>query len=272
MVSTTHVYGVDVSEDTAVEAEVIERLPVETEDAAADIVRLDDSAIIGAMQGAAIEDYVYSFRQGGKVVEGLTLEGINEAANQRGGIDVELISVEDEETCFKAMVKATDTLTGSARIGAYLQPKVIKSKGGGARVNEFAYTMAVHKAQRNAVKQLLPVPVLKRVMAHYLGRPMPPMDPEGEDQSLPKGDVNQRACFAAFNAMKSELNRTGITDKDFWNWVKGRYGVESRSDMTPENYAELAAEMNAARQNATQFGELTMKVKPTGVTPENIDF
>jgi|10_taG_2_1085330.scaffolds.fasta_scaffold02887_15 hypothetical protein len=271
MESTTVAEVVE-AEDTVVEAEVVERLPVETEDAAADIVRLDDRAIINAMQGAAIEDYAFSFKQGGKLVEGLTLEGINEAANQRGGIDVELISVDEEDTCFKAMVKATDTLTGSARIGAYLQPKEIQLRTGGVKVNEFAYTMAVHKAQRNAVKQLLPVPVLKRVLAHYLGKPMPPMDPVGETQPLPKGDVNQRACFAAFNSLKAELNRTGITDKEFWTWVKERYGVESRSEMSPENYAELASEMNAARQDATQFGELTMKVKPTGATPEEIDF
>ena len=262
---------IDVEGEVTRTADVV-RLPVEVEDSATEIARLDDRSIIAAMQGAAIEDYVYSFRQGGKVVEGLTLEGINECANQRGGIDVDLISVEDEEDCFKAMVKATDTLTGSARIGAYLQPKVTKSAKGGTRVNEFAYTMAVHKAQRNAVKQLLPVAVMKRVMAHYLGKEMPPMGPEGEDISPPKGDANQRACFGAFSALKSELNRCGISDKDFWNWVKKRYGVESRSDMTPENYAELAAEMNAARSDSAQFGELTMKVKPTGTGTSDIPF
>ena len=34
--------------------------------------KVDDQAIIQMMTGQAIKDYVYSFKQGGKVVEGLT--------------------------------------------------------------------------------------------------------------------------------------------------------------------------------------------------------
>ena len=41
---------------------------------------VDDRAIVEMMTGQAIEDYVYSFKQGGRTVEGLTLAGINEAA------------------------------------------------------------------------------------------------------------------------------------------------------------------------------------------------
>ena len=48
--------------------------------------QVDDQAIVEMMTGQAIQDYVYSFKQGGKTVEGLTLAGINEAANRRGGI------------------------------------------------------------------------------------------------------------------------------------------------------------------------------------------
>ena len=36
--------------------------------------KVDDQAIIQMMTGQAIKDYVYSFKQGGKVVEGLTVE------------------------------------------------------------------------------------------------------------------------------------------------------------------------------------------------------
>lgn len=45
---------------------------------------VDDQFIIEMMTGQTIQDYVYFFKQGGHVVEGLTLAGINEAANRQG--------------------------------------------------------------------------------------------------------------------------------------------------------------------------------------------
>ena len=59
--------------------------------------QVDDQAIVQMMTGQAIKDYVYSFKQGGKTVEGLTLAGINEAANRRGGIEVESLEFEEKE-------------------------------------------------------------------------------------------------------------------------------------------------------------------------------
>ncbi len=61
-----------------------EQPPVTTEVEVIDSV--DNQSIVEMMTGQAIQDYVYSIKQGGKVVEGLTLAGINETANRRGGI------------------------------------------------------------------------------------------------------------------------------------------------------------------------------------------
>ncbi len=49
---------------------------------------VDDLSIVEMMTGQAIQDYVYAFKQGGRVVDGLTLAGINEAANRWCGIQV----------------------------------------------------------------------------------------------------------------------------------------------------------------------------------------
>ena len=127
--------------------------------------QVDDQAIIELMTGQTIQDYVYSFKQGGRTVEGLTLAGINEAANRRGGIQVEEIDYEDREHSWIATAKAVDTITGSSRYGAYEQPKMA-----GGRPDPFAFTKAIHKAQRNAIKQLIPVPVIREVLNFYLNR------------------------------------------------------------------------------------------------------
>merc|ERR1712096_170206 len=85
--------------------------------------QVDDQAIVQMMTGQAIKDYVYSFKQGGKVVEGLTLAGINEAANRRGGIEVDTIEHEERDKSWIAVVKAVDTITGSSRYGACEQKR-----------------------------------------------------------------------------------------------------------------------------------------------------
>ena len=127
--------------------------------------QVDDQAIVELMTGQTIQDYVYSFKQGGRVVEGLTLAGINEAANRRGGIQVEEVKYEELDHSWIATAKAVDTITGSSRYGAYEQPKM-----NGSRPDPFAFTKAIHKAQRNAIKQLIPVPVIRDVLNFYLHR------------------------------------------------------------------------------------------------------
>ena len=124
---------------------------------------IDDKSIIADMQGHAIEDYVYSFTQGGRKVQGLTLAGINEAANRRGGLEIESIQYKETEDSWQVIAKAVDTITNNSRYGACEQSKKM-----GSKTDPFAFTKAVHKAQRNALKQLIPVPVIKEVLSHYL--------------------------------------------------------------------------------------------------------
>lgn len=126
---------------------------------------IDDKSIIADMQGHAIEDYVYSFKQGGRTVQGLTLAGINEAANRRGGLEIESLQYKETEDSWQVIAKAVDTITNSSRYGACEQSKRMGSKS-----DPFAFTKAVHKAQRNALKQLIPVPVIKEVLNHYINK------------------------------------------------------------------------------------------------------
>ena len=62
-----------------------------------EIIMRDDGEIIRSLTGDAIAEYVYSFKQGGKTVEGLTIAGINEAANRKGGIEVSDIQTTENE-------------------------------------------------------------------------------------------------------------------------------------------------------------------------------
>ena len=221
--------------------------------------QVDDQAIVEMMTGQSIQDYVYSFKQGGKTVEGLTLAGINEAANRRGGIQVDDIQYEDREHSWLATAKATDTVTGSSRYGAYEQPKRM-----GNREDPHAFTKAIHKAQRNAVKQLLPVTVIKEVLNFYLHRQA---GGETAQMSLPSaastGKISnaQKAAFSMATKLEGKLEEQNITKSDFWNYVKRRYAVESRNDMTEMQWTQLSAELQAGASTPDLFKELVGRIQ-----------
>ena len=221
--------------------------------------KVDDQAIIELMTGQTIQDYVYSFKQGGRTVEGLTLAGINEAANRRGGIQIEEVNYEEREHSWIATAKAVDTITGSSRYGAYEQPKMA-----GSRQDPFAFTKAIHKAQRNAIKQLIPVPVIREVLNYYLHRKTRTANAASQPQ-LPQAAGNipnaQKAAFAIANNLAAPLEKRGIAKEDLWNYIKRRYSVESRSDMSEMQWTELSAELKAAETAPKLFDELCERIK-----------
>ena len=221
--------------------------------------QVDDRAIVEMMTGQAIEDYVYSFKQGGRKVEGLTLAGINEAANRRGGIQIDSVDYEEREHSWLAMAKATDTVTGSSRYGAYEQAKAI-----GNRSDPHAFTKAIHKAQRNAIKQLLPVHVIKEVLNYYLNRQSAPAKPETELNTSSQQDKisgAQKAAFALSAKLEGRLEKRGIARSDFWSYVRRRYAVESRNDMTEQQWTQLSAELKAAETSQKLFNQLLTRIR-----------
>ena len=223
---------------------------------------VDDRAIVEMMTGQAIEDYVYSFKQGGRTVEGLTLAGINEAANRRGGIQIDSVEYEEREHSWLAIAKATDTVTGSSRYGAYEQTKAM-----GNRSDPHAFTKAIHKAQRNAIKQLLPVHVIRDVLNYYLKRQAAPAESKTGSDAAPQQDKisnAQKTAFALSTKLGKRLEKQGIARDDFWSYVRRRYGVESRNDMTENQWTELSAELKAAEGSKKVFNQLLSRIRQLG--------
>ena len=232
-----------------------ELTPIQAEVEVIDTV--DDQAIVEMMTGQTIQDYVYSFKQGGKMVEGLTLAGINEAANRRGGIQVNEINYKETEGSWIATAEAIDTVTGNSRYGAFEQPKMM-----GSRPDPFAFTKAIHKAQRNAVKQLLPLPVIREVLNFYLGRKVNTEDTPQQLEPQPNDKISnaQKAAFAVANKLTSALDKAGISKERFWKYVKSKYEVQTRNDMTELQWTELAAQLNAAQTTPELFDQLVKQI------------
>lgn len=235
-----------------------EMVPVTAEYEVVD--QVDDQAIVELMTGQTIQDYVYSFKHGGRIVEGLTLAGINEAANRRGGIQVEEVHYKETEHSWIATVKAVDTITGSSRFGAYEQPKK-----NGSRQDPYAFTKAIHKAQRNAIKQLLPVPVIREVLNFYLHRPVNSGNAAGQKPKPEQSGGNitnaQKATFAIANKLSGSLEKASISKGDLWNYMKRKCSVQSRNDISERQWTELSSELKAAETDATLFKALCKRIK-----------
>ena len=238
----------------------LEPIPQEFEN----LDRVDDQAIVDMMTGHAIQDYVYSFKRGGRDIEGLTLAGINEAANRRGGIQVDEIEYKEHDKSWCAVAKATDTITGSSRYGAYEQPKMM-----GTKPDPFAFTKAIHKAQRNAIKQLIPVSLIKEVLNFYLSRQKGSGSAQAQvDDSTTKA---KKATFAVVAELIEVLLGDGITKADLWNYMKRKCGVENENDITIVQWSKLTSELKGAKDNPEKMEELCVSIKQLMAASEDVE-
>lgn len=134
----------------------------------------------------------------------------------------------------------------------------------GGRSDPFAFTKAIHKAQRNAIKQLIPVPVIREVLNFYLHRKAGSGN-SAPQQQIPQAAGNiaqaQKAAFAIANNLAEPLEKKGITKADLWDYIKRKYSVESRNDMSEMQWTQLSAELKAAETTPQLLNDLCERIK-----------
>jgi len=158
-----------------------ELVALDAQDAYRAMDRADELQILDELQGRALEVMVYSFSQGGKRLTDLSYAGVREVVrtlNVRGHTRIKISGCrpplvdevsEDGESYYRVMVYAEDQSTGSGQWGTAVEPKHMKKKNGDVVWDKFALTKALNKAQRNAMKALIPVEFQQTVVAQYLG-------------------------------------------------------------------------------------------------------
>lgn len=179
--------------------------------------KADEALILAELQDRALDTFVYSFESGGKQQTDLTVAGVNETVrlmNERGGTQVgisEQPPVVDHETrageeYVRVMVYARDARSpGSGRWGTAIEP-VNNTKGW----DKFAFTKALNKAERNALKKQIPEDWRQYIIAQYLGthhmQQLQQLDPRkglgaGRVAELPPALDDERA-----QAIKKEIH------------------------------------------------------------------
>lgn len=139
--------------------------------------RADEILILEELQGRALQTFVYSFESKGKRQTDLTVAGVNESVrlmNERGGTQIGISEqppvVEYEERGGKDYVRVLvfardDRHKGSGRWGTAVEPL---NHSNGAW-DKFAFTKALNKAERNALKKQIPEDFRQSIIAQYLG-------------------------------------------------------------------------------------------------------
>lgn len=139
--------------------------------------RADEVLILEELQGRALQTFLYSFSNRGARMTDLTVAGVNEAVrlmNERGGTQIGISEqapiVEREEVdgkkYIRVMVFARDSrMPGSGKWGTAVEPLYFE-KGGW---DKFAFTKALNKAERNALKKQIPEEFRQMLIAQYLG-------------------------------------------------------------------------------------------------------
>lgn len=143
--------------------------------------RADEVLILDELQERALDTFVYSFTSGGKRMTDLTVAGVNESVrlmNERGGTQIgisEQAPVVDHETrageeYVRVMVYARDgRAAGSGRWGTAVEPCDHQDQKRKGQWDKFAFTKALNKAQRNALKMQIPEDFRQTIIAQYLG-------------------------------------------------------------------------------------------------------
>jgi len=142
----------------------------------------DDDAIEAELTGKAVESYVYSFKEGGKTVTGLTVSGVNEMARlltkkKDSGIKIRIVpdsikidtnAEQEGQKGISVILIAENMLSGETAIGAKFEPFTKKGGKSGNYPNSFALEKAVSKAERNAKRKLIPEKVAIEMINKFI--------------------------------------------------------------------------------------------------------
>jgi len=119
--------------------------------------RKDEAQILAELKGAYSKKFVYQFQQGKNTVTGISWSGIKEIAFRIGNIKTEINEnvSDDEEYAF--IVRATNTETGSSMLGV----------GNCKKTEGFARQKALSKAQRNAIRGVIPEATIELYLTEF---------------------------------------------------------------------------------------------------------
>ena len=73
-------------------------------------------------------------------------------------------------------------------------------------------------------------------------------------------NMHMRACFAIVSKLALDSHEPKITDDMFWQYIKHFYNVDSRRDISEQQWVQLRSRLNVAQYNEKIVDKLKLKV------------
>ena len=249
---------------------------------------VDDAVAMGI-----VDDYVYSFKQGGKEITGLTARAIEHLcleANPK--ISISEYDIKDTGDSYFATAtakavhnhpKRTETQPDGTVIeiegweevltapGVFDGPKIAYGKPD-PHAAQKALTKACRNARRQLISQAKQLAAKDDLLNLQGGKPAEVTQPVNQrrrqQQQPPPEELTpvqkaRKAMFAKYGEVKPALEAIGITDEIFKQGLYKNYGVESRNDMTEQQYRNARAALEL-----DNFAEWIRDLAPKAETKE----
>ena len=204
----------------------------------------DEEQILATAQGAIIKEMFYSFTIGGKKVTGISWVGTKEIARLYGGIKMGIPVVTDLGDQYACSVQATDVNNNVTLVGTSLQSKLMTKKGGEQVPDKFAYTKVTSKAQRNAIRALIPETFLLEMQTQFSAgakpkpKPRPRRKQSSEVEPEPQEEVDlDHIVDPDEERVKTILATNDIPMDDFtiYKW-RGKVRLAPKPEFPQENF------------------------------------
>ena len=143
----------------------------------------------------------------------------------------------------------------SAAINKYVYSSVLEPYSNGIYLK---YSKTEKANSINKIKH----PIIKEVLNFYLHRQHETKHVSvSNDANTEQLGSAQKAAFALATKLKDKLEQQSISQENFWSYVKTRFGVESRNQMSEVDWTTLAAELTAASSKKELFQEFIKKIR-----------
>jgi len=184
------------------------------------VERMDEDQILAEMKGELVRSYVYSFEVQGRKVTGLTYAGVRQAIRGRGHAVIvpcqccgKAAHVDEDERLYKAQVRMRDLVNDVEVVGASTSAKDLL----------FAYTLAINKAERNAIRKIIPEKVVVQLIEEFLRRAQPStpvpeqkLTPEMIDEKLAQVGLDPTALVYELGETKYIIRSKSYLGTDNW--------------------------------------------------------
>jgi len=128
--------------------------------------RKDEDQILTEMKGNVMQEFVYSFKQNNRDITGLSYAGVKQIALEMGNIHVNEPQLSEMNGSYICKVKAVDVARNLEMWGVSCQAKQMKTRYGN-QTDDFAVQKAVSKAERNALRKLMPEKLIVEMIKEW---------------------------------------------------------------------------------------------------------